>query len=259
MIKRVNSTGRRRVPRERIMIEVFDGDPRTFDATIDLSGFDAPEDAQVVLEATCAGSSTIPRFDWGSVGNLRPAANRQLTGLAGRNVFFSLKIIDRTGDAGKILGLAEVIRPVKGGEKTATGRRGILPIESSDLGHEPWRLEFRSEDVYLLVNEKIPDLKDRVRNDPQVYSLIYPPVIRAILARAMDEPVDDDDAADHWATLWLRFGSALHPEKRQPPNGGTDSESEEWISDVVEAFCRDHDLIGKLAGNAAASGSEDSV
>ena len=259
MIKRVNSTGRKRVPRERIMIEVFDGDPRTFEATIDLSDFDAPKDAQVVLEATCAGSNTIPRFDWGTVGKLQPAANRQLTGLSGRNVFFSLKIIDRTEQAGRILGLAEVIRPIKGGEKTATGRRGILPVESTDLGYEPWCLDFRSEDVYLLVNERIPDLKDRVRVDPQVYSLIYPPVIRQILARAMEEPVDDDDSADHWATLWLQFGFTLHSEKMKAPVDGTDEEREEWIDEVVDAFCRDHDLVGKFASNSANSSWEDAV
>ena len=259
MIKRVNSTGRKRVPRERILIEVLDGDPRTFEAKIDLSDFDAPKDAHVVLEATCAGSNTIPRFDWGTVGNLVPAANRQLTGLSGRNVFFSLKIIDRTEKAGRILGLAEVIRPIKGGEKTATGRRGILPVEATDLGHEPWRLDFRSEDVYLLVNEKIPDLKDRVRMDAQVYSLIYPTVIRQILTRAMEEPVDDDDAAEHWATLWLQFGFALHSEKHKAPTEGTDDEREEWICDVVDSFCRDHDLVGRFARNAAASGWEEAV
>ena len=36
MIKRVNFTGRRRIPRDRIDIEVHDGQPRTFDAKIDL-------------------------------------------------------------------------------------------------------------------------------------------------------------------------------------------------------------------------------
>lgn len=258
MIKRVNSTGRKRVPRERIMIEVFDGEPRTFDASIDLTDLDAPQDAQVVLEATCAGSNTIPRFDWGTVGNLQPAANRQLAGLSGRNVFFSLKIIDRSEQVGRILGVAEVIRPIKGGEKTATGRKGILPVESTDLGHEPWRLDFRTEDVYLLVNEKIPDLKDRVRCDPQVYALIYPPVIRQILARAIAEPIDDD-SSEHWAALWLQFGQTLHSEKAKTPTEGTDEEREEWISEAVDAFCRNHQLIEKFARRAAESSWEDAV
>ena len=57
MIKRVNSTGRRRIARDHVTIEVFDDNPRSFNALIDLAGFDAPHDAAVVLEAMCAGSS----------------------------------------------------------------------------------------------------------------------------------------------------------------------------------------------------------
>ena len=36
MIKRVNFTGRRRIPRDRVQIEVFDGQPRSFNAAINL-------------------------------------------------------------------------------------------------------------------------------------------------------------------------------------------------------------------------------
>ena len=36
MIKRVNFTGRRRVPRERVSVAVYDGHPRVFDAELDL-------------------------------------------------------------------------------------------------------------------------------------------------------------------------------------------------------------------------------
>ena len=257
MIKRVNSTGRRRVPRERISIEVFDGDPRTFDADIDLSEFDAPADALVVLEATCAGSNTIPRFNWGTVGNLQPDPDRQLLGLFGKNVFFSLKIIDHSEQAGRILGLAEVIRPIKGGEKTATGRRGILPVEATDLGWEPWRLDFRNEGVYLMVNEKISDLKDRVRHDPQVYSLIYPPVIRQVLERAMEEQVEEEDS-EHWASLWLKFAEKLHPEHTSAPIE-EDEEQEDWITDVVDSFCKEHGLLDKFAWKAAQSNWEDAI
>ena len=258
MIKRVNFTGRRRVPREKINIEVFDGDPRTFDAVIDLSEFHGPTDAQVVLEAACAGSNTIPRFDWGTVAKLVPSDNRQLHGLFGENVFFSLKVIDRSEQVGRILGLAEHIRPIKGGKKTATGRRGILPVESADLGWEPWRLEFRNEAVYLMVNEKIADLKDRVRYDPQVYSLIYPPVIRQILIRALKEQIDDDDTSENWATLWLKFAQKLHSEHASPPVE-EDEEQEDWITDVVDSFCKEHALLEKFAKKAAESSWEDSI
>ncbi len=246
MIKRVNSTGRRRISRDHVTIEVFDGTPRTFDAAIDLKDFEAPPDAVVVLEATCAGSNTISRFEWGTFGRLTPPDRRELRDLHGQNVFFSLKVIDRTERFGRILGLAENIRPIKGGLKTATGRRGILPVETADLGDELWRLEFRTEDVYLLVNERLPDLADRIRFDAAIYSLIYPSVIREILARALDEEVEGDDETDRWPTLWMNFARRLHPQQAVPPAADEADERLEWISEVVTAFCSEHTLREKF-------------
>jgi hypothetical protein len=196
MIKRVNSTGRRRISREHIGIEVHEGRPRSFDANIDLADFEAPSDAVVVLEATCAGSNTIRRFEWGTVNHLSAPSDRRLRDLNGENVFFSLKVIDRTERFGRILGLAENIRPIKGGPRTATGRRGILPVEQVDLGDELWKLSIRTEGVFLLVNKRVPGLADRVRFDPGLFPLIYPAIVRSVLREAFDEllPDEDDDS-----------------------------------------------------------------
>lgn len=254
MIKRVNSTGRRRIARDHVTIEVFDDNPRSFNALIDLDGFDAPHDAAVVLEATCAGSNTISRFEWGTVGALAPPEQPILRDIHGENVFFSLKVIDRSERFGRLLGLAENIRPLKGGAKTATGRKGILPVEKADLGDELWRLEFRAEDVFLVVNERIPDLADRVRFDAAVYSLIYPSVIREVLSRAFDEQRDLDEDDERWPTLWLRFAHRLHPEQEPPPEDEDDDVRQEWIADVVSAFSREHSLREKFC---QAAGGQD--
>jgi hypothetical protein len=150
--------------------------------------------------------------------------------------------------------LAENIRPLKAGPKTATGRRGILPIEKADLGHELWKLDFRTEDVFLLVNEKIPGLSERVRFDATIYTLIYPAIIREILRRALDEQSDDEEDSERWPALWLRFGRRLLlPEVREPPVSEDEEEREEWVADVVAAFCREHDLTKKFAQAADTS------
>ena len=242
MIKRVNSTGRRRISREHVVIEVHDGRPRRFDAVIDLAEFDAPPDAAVVLEATCAGSNTIRRFEWGTVSRLSPPVDRELRELTGENVFFSLKVIDRTEQFGRILGLAENIRPIKAGPRTATGRRGILPVEQADLGDELWRLDFRPEDVFLLVNKRISGLADRVRCDPGLYPLIYPAIVRQVLASAFEEVADEEEDTERWPALWLQFGRRLHPEQANPRMLETDEDQEQWIEDVVAEFCREHRL-----------------
>ncbi|MCH8148408.1 MAG: hypothetical protein IH987_10505 [Planctomycetes bacterium] len=259
MIKRINSTGRRRIARDHVVIEVFDDSPRSFNASIDLAGFDAPAEAAVVLEATCAGSNTISRFEFGTVGEPAPQKRRILQDLHGENVFFSLKVIDRSERLGRLLGLAEHIRPLKGGAKTATGRKGILPVEKADLGDELWRLEFRVEDVFLLVNERIPDLADRVRFDAALYSLIYPSIIREVLYRAFDEQRDSDEDDERWPTLWLRFAHRLHPEQESPPEDEDDEVRQEWIGEVVSAFCRDHSLREKFSQAAGGQGWEEAV
>src|SRR5262245_5605835 len=115
MIKRVNFTGRRRIPRDRVDIVVYDGQPRTFDAAIDLDGFSFLQHAAVYLEATCAGSTVIKRFSFGEVGDIKPPRNRALVDLDGENVFYTLKVIDRTERFGRILGIAEHIRPQRAG------------------------------------------------------------------------------------------------------------------------------------------------
>jgi hypothetical protein len=259
MIKRINSTGRRRIPGDRVVIEVVDGTPRTFNATVDLEGFDAPPDAEIVLEATCAGSNTILRFPWGTVASPLPADDRTLRDLNGRNVFFALKVVDRTQKFGRILGLAENVRPIKGGNRTETGRRGILPVESADLGQELWRLDFRTEDVFLLVNASVPGLADRVRSDPLVFGLVYPAVIREVLDRALEEQVDDDeDNSDSWASLWRAFGKTLHPERVAAPDRDDEDECREWIDDVVAAFTEQHQLAAKFRDASPGSGGGES-
>ena len=112
MIKRVNSLGRRRVSRNCVAIAVNDGEPRTFSASIDFGDHAWEPEASVVMEATCAGSSLVQRYDCGTIAKLDEPRDRALNDLHGQNVFFSLKIIDRSQRVGRLLGVAENIRPL---------------------------------------------------------------------------------------------------------------------------------------------------
>ena len=248
MIKRVNFTGRRRIPRSRIDIEIYDGQPRTFDAAIDLDEIALPPQAAVFLEAMCAGSNAVERFEFGEVQDIRPPANRELTEIEGRNVFFTLKVVDRTERFGRILGIAENIRPERAGKDTVAGRQGILPIEAVDLGAELWKLDFRENHVCLLVNEKIPDMRDRVRSDPLFYAAVYPAVVRQVLAHAIREDAEPDEEDDRWPVMWLQFGRSLHPARQESPRSNEDPETiDEWVDEVVRVFCEKHALRDKYA------------
>ena len=251
MIKRVNFTGRRRVPRDCVQIEVFDGSPRTFNAMINLEAVSLPPQAAVFLEAMCAGANVVERIACGEVGELKPIIGRALREIEGENVFFTLKIVDRTERFGRILGIAENIRPERAGKQTAAGRRGILPIEPKDLGEELWQLEFGEHDVFLLVHSGIPNLVERARCDPLFYAAVYPEVVRRILTRAFKENVEYDEDDDRWPTMWLRFGKGLHPGREEPPTGeDLEDEQEDWTEDVVKAFCVSHEMKSKYMAAA---------
>jgi len=248
VIKRVNSTGRKRIASEHVRIIVHDDtSPRTFDAEIDLSDFSAPSDAVVVIEAMCARSNVVSRFEWGSVGELVPPLRRDLTGLTGKSIFFSLKVIDRSQRFGRILGIAENLRPLLTSASNQTGRQGILPIEERDLGQRIWRLEFEGEHVVLVVNSRLPNFAHHLRSDPQVFGMIYPIVLEQVLKAAIESQPDTDDDLDPqgWPSRWLKFGRQIHPQHLAAPEAASD-EYNEWVEGIVDEFCNQYRFCDKL-------------
>jgi len=254
MITRVNSLGRKRIPQSCVSIEVLDGSPRTFTAGINLPKQGWPDWAHVVMEATAAGSTTVQRFECGTVGHLIPPLNAPLSDLRGQNVFFALKIIDRREQIGRLLGIAENIRPEKAGNQTISGRKGILPVERKALGQQLWLLEYGEHDVFLVINSEVPGLSETVRSDPVFYSLIYPQIIRQILAKAIGNSGDPDADDDTWSTLWLSFARKLHPTHENPPDPDEAEEVDEWIEAVVTAFCDEHKLRDRYVSSGHGDG-----
>jgi hypothetical protein len=226
-----------------VQIEVFDGDPRSFDASIDLAGFACARRCTARDGSHLAGSSRVARFEWGTVASPAPPANRLLQGLAGQHVLFTLKIIDASDPFRRLVGVAENIRPLRGGKKTATGRQGILPVElSDDIENEPWRVEYRTSEVFLLINCGSPFIRDQLRSDPLVYSLIYPQVVRQVLKQALADQADED-SPEAWQTRWMSFAVQLHPDHEAPPVEDDSEEREQWINAVVSQFCRQHEFL----------------
>lgn len=248
MIKRINSLGRKRIARDCVSIAVHDGQPRRFSANIELPDNGWPQDAVVVMEAMSAGSPIVKRFGCGTLGNLTLPHDLTLDGFTGQNVFFALKVIDQAEKIGRLLGVAENIRPIETGKQTESGRRGILPVEPvSTLGQQLWQLDFREHDVYLLVNDSVDGLAERMRSDPMIYSLVYPEVIRQILSRAIDQNVDLEEDDDRWPFLWLSFGRNLHPDREKPPPSDDPESKDDWIEQVVASFCSMHCLRDKYS------------
>lgn len=244
MIKRVNFTGRRRIPRHRVRIEVHEGPPRTFEAAIDLSEFRFPPDAAVFLEALSAGSTVVRRFSLGTAGAIQPPEDRNLNDIPGENVFFTLKVVDRSQRFGRILGLAEHIRPQ--GERSDPVGRGLLPIQPAALGEQLWRLEIREFGPCLMIHQEVPGWTEMVRSDPLVQAAVFPAVLRQCLHAALAENADPDEEEERWPVQWLRFGRGMHPERASPPAPDSPEGREQWVEEVVDAFCQRHTLVRRF-------------
>lgn len=151
-------------------------------------------------------------------------------------------MIDRSEQVGRLLGVAQNIRPEKTGEQTVSGRKGILPVERRPLGQRLWKLDFQEHDVFLFVNSEVPGLSESVRSDPSFYSLLYPEIVRQILSRAIAVGGDPEAEDDTWSTLWLSFAIKIHPTHENPPDPSDIEGVEEWVELVVVSFCELHQL-----------------
>ena len=249
MITRINSTGRRKLTSKEVAITVHaaerDGEPRTFDAQLDLAAFADVPSAAVVLEALWAGSSTVLRFPWGTVAAPLPPDDRRLAGLFGKRVKFHAKVIDQSETIGRLLGYGQYLEPT-GTDESEAERNSLLPVElSEEIGHEPWRLDFdRPDSVYLLINSRAPGLRDHLDFTSAMQSLVLAPAVRSILQVSLSHRPDETPAG-HWSRSWTKLGTGWHPERLDP---GTlpEEEHREWVDAAVDGFCRQRDLLESL-------------
>jgi hypothetical protein len=241
--RRINYTGRRKIPRERISI-IWNKDnnsEQSFSASMDLEGFDFPPDAKVYIDAY--HKTDVRRYDFGTVENIIPPSD---TGLAGfsypENLKFRILIVDKSGQHGLILAHADRISPA-----SDLDTKSILPVDFVDLGQQIWRVDFKGDEgsPILGINRNIPNIETIAKSDPQFIMYVYPAVIREVLthmifAEGVDSP---SDPSVEWHKDWLDFSRRILPSEGPPENLDSreedDFESEaarEWINKVVEEF-----------------------
>lgn len=200
---RINSTGRKRIHRENVRIQITEtggGHPPSFTADIQLSAdLKLNPSAKVYVEPYVKSSSM--RFDFGTVGQMTPPVNCVLSDIdAGATVLFRVKVVDETDEVGRILASANGIRP----ENDADGddRRPLLPVRSANLGEEIWQLEIdREAGPTLVVNSRVPDLIETLKRDVFLQGVIYPMVVRR-LVRDVFRPGNEYEEDDEWVTDW---------------------------------------------------------
>lgn len=240
MIRRFNYTKRKKIVPSRVPVTLsLEGDGHyAFDVQVNLRGLNLPKDAKVFLEAYHAFS--FMRFPLGEAGNITvPERRRLVEADRGAIPLFRLKVVE-AGGSGKLLGLADKIVPQLSSDET-TAQVDLLPVEFYDLGDEVWQLSLTGDRPVLMLNKKIPHIREISSADPLFISLVFPEVVRKILSRIIVEDDNTDPRYDEsdWSSQWLRFVLKL-PGIDLPPSGGgplVREEKKDWIETVVRAFC----------------------
>jgi hypothetical protein len=257
-IRRINSTGRRKILRgdARISVRPDPDGVLTFDATINLTDYGLPDDALVFVEAY--RQTTFMRFPHGTVA-APPSPHelaRQLTEFAtGDGVLFRVKVTSRGDRAGVLLAEADRI-PVSNDDEQPENRIALLPPAPGDLGQETWRVDLTGANgPLLLVNSRVSDWK-AVAASPLFRSLVYPAAMRQVLWHIYKvEDTSAMDGSDDWQCRWLAFAAAL-PGVGDPPLTSEDDKIwGDWITGAVESFARQHQLLDHYTAFLAAEAS----
>lgn len=245
MPQRLNWTERRRIRRTDALIAVDrSSQPASFTATLLLSDYDLPMDARVVLEAY--RQTTWRRFDYGTVALPRPTVPCTLEAFGSADaILFRLKILASNSDDGRILAEADRLRVTDPDNEDAS-RRSLLPTRGDDLGEEVYQLSFDgpNESPMLTLNNRLGDWRQTART-AQFRALVYPQLLRLIIARAISG-YDEDDGG--WQADWISFargvpGAGAVPDVREPDS----EECRAWIADVVSAFCRNQQFLTRYS------------
>lgn len=244
--RHINFTGRKRIRHDAVDIRLLEGAPDGIlkaTASINLVGLDFPPSAGVAIEAY--HSSSTMRFDCGTVGQLRIPPAMALDEIdVGGTIQFRVKVVDRDGVNGRLLGSVERIRARSGEDDD--GRRSIFPIYYRNIGDQIWYVDV-DEDTppSLVLNSRITTFPTRMLSDELLRGVMMPMALRIVLEKlASFTSIDAEDEAD-WKAEWLRF---CHDELgiESDLDGLSAEERAEWVDEVVLAFCRQNLFVDRI-------------
>jgi len=237
VLRKLNFTGRKRIPRSRLSIEIYESDgDRRFEADLRLEGLGLPPKAVVFVEAY--HRSFYKRFKYGVVEKINPPEDRSLGELPVARPLFRVKVVKRTGGLGRIVASADRIIP-RLREFDEEGCDILLPVEFQEMGERLWRLSMEEDMPRLYLNSTCRGLREAARSSVEFLALVYPEVLRRIFTYILREHDQRWDDPEDWPGKWVLYAQRVlgrpAPEPEMDP-----SEKDEWIEQTVEAFCRKH-------------------
>ena len=246
--RRINSTGRKRIERKCIEINMMmslPGEPLSASVKLDLQGQGFPDNASVAIEAYRRSSGM--RFDCGTVDALSvpdPLVLREVD--RSGSVLFRLKVVDNELEPGKILGSAERLQPKDG--EDSENRRSIFPVLYSDLEEDVWKVEIEYGDgPTLILNKRIPDFSYELRKSPMIQGILLPAALRFVLEELVrsSETGESEDESD-WKEKWLRYCDVELGVKNDPRDLSGDEAKKDWIDYAAKKFCAKYQFAGRI-------------
>lgn len=232
--RRLNSTERKRIKRDRVTIEL--APPRdsfsfpVATAQMDLSQLGLDSEASVILEAYFRSSSM--RFRCGTIDAPKIPQTMILTDVdRGGAIQFRVLVI-APDSSGRILASAEGLRPLQ--KSDSPDRQPLLPLRETDIGEELWRVDIDDRNgPWLVINSRASGLAARLRTEVLIQGLILPHALREVL-RSLPSEVDGDGDHD-WGKDWRKFLEEI--DVPVEPDASTEEDArDEWVEEAVRKF-----------------------
>lgn len=244
-----NYTGQSKIKRKDFEIELFNNDGKlSFSLKLNLEGYRFHKSSPVDIRAKFDGQ--IQRFNIGTVGNLSIQPVYELNEIEGTDIVdFDILVIHQStpNKKNKWEGFTKNIRI--GVKERKINSESQLPVNIIDLGERPWNIQFTPAGPILELNIRIPNVKDKIENDPVFRLMIFPIAYRQILERIIYLN-DIDSEEQNWQAKWLKF-TKIGLNIPETPQMGCDSdepdeEQELWINQCVNQLCHKNKLMEKL-------------
>lgn len=202
-----------------------------------LGDYVADHEARVSIAVGAGGTSRT--YDFGTVGGVVAPADRSFAGLDGdKPRVYRLLVWDEATK--RVIASNERLRARDA--TTPAEREPLLPVRPTDLGQLVWKLGLHP-DVHpeLLVNSRIPKLKQRLLTKPELRGSIVPEATRQCLMHVFDSRDFDEADAGAWQSKWLRFADGLAARPLEWDSDELDREdARKWADEVVTALSREH-------------------
>lgn len=243
--RHINHTGRRKIKHTEIEVEMVDqGEkPPAFQATFNLDIKHLPSGADLFVEAY--HRNTSQRFSFGTVGAPISPSSTTLDeiDLSGPTLFRVI-IVDNSEEVGRLIATAERLSPK---DEDAEEQQASLMIFKSvpEMGNLTWKLSFNeSHKPVLCLNNRIPEAKHQLMNNPLFQSLVLPAAFREVLLYILWSE-DDEPPEGTWHSQWIEFANRLVQEECPIMEEDPD-QLLGWIDSVVRAFSESHHLCDHL-------------